>query len=233
MDIFRCRARLIDEYAQFSRSFVRVAAEDLKEAVEREYARQRCWPAPLIQLNANYRLSRSVQDLARDGALHSGGANVFRVGKDPSVPGSGADLRLYRHQEQAITRAHQRRSFFVPRALELAYTAHDLRPFYDDVVADNPALDPRSGSDRGRPFPWDPVRRAQLRAELDAYFARLYGLTRDELRFVLDPRDVYGPDYPSETFRVLRDNKLRAFGEYRTRRKVLDARDRFQSEALR
>ena len=28
---------------------------------------------------------------------------------------------------------------------------------------------------------------AQLRAELDAYYARLYGLTRDELRYILDP----------------------------------------------
>jgi hypothetical protein len=32
------------------------------------------------------------------------------------------------------------------------------------------------------PFRWDEVRRAQLRAELDAYYARLYGLTRDEKR---------------------------------------------------
>ena len=32
---------------------------------------------------------------------------------------------------------------------------------------------------------WDdpPGRRAQVRAELDAYYARLYGLTRDELRY--------------------------------------------------
>lgn len=113
--------------------------------------------------------------------------------------------------------------FIVPRALELTYTAHDLKPFYDDVVTDDPAFDPRTGSDRGRPFAWDLARRAQLRAELDAYFARLYGLTRDELRFILDPKDVHGADYPSETFRVLRDNELREFGEYRTRRLVLEA----------
>jgi len=29
-----------------------------------------------------------------------------------------------------------------------------------------------------------------LRAELDAYYAKLYGLTRDELRYILDPKDV-------------------------------------------
>lgn len=39
-------------------------------------------------------------------------------------------------------------------------------------------------------------RRARLRTELDAYYARLYGLTRDELRYILDPADVMGEDYP-------------------------------------
>jgi len=57
-------------------------------------------------------------------------------------------------------------------------------------------------------------------------YARLYGLTRDELRYILDPADVLGPDYPSETFRVLKKNELRQFGEYRTRRLVLEAFDR-------
>lgn len=63
-------------------------------------------------------------------------------------------------------------------------------------------------------------------AELDAFYARLYGLTRDELRYILDPSDVMGPDYPSETFRVLKTNEIRQFGEYRTQRLVLEAWDR-------
>jgi len=46
-----------------------------------------------------------------------------------------------------------------------------------------------------------------LMCELDEYFARLYGLTRDELRYILDPTDVMGPDYPSETFRVLKESE--------------------------
>ncbi len=52
-----------------------------------------------------------------------------------------------------------------------------------------------------------------------------YGLTRDELRYILDPADVMGPDYPSETFRVLKDNEMMRYGEYRTRRLVLEAWD--------
>ena len=34
-----------------------------------------------------------------------------------------------------------------------------------------------------------------------------------------------GADYPSETFRVLKNNETRQFGEYRTRRLVLEAWD--------
>ena len=53
------------------------------------------------------------------------------------------------------------------------------------------------------PLAWDEDRRAHLRADLDAFHARAYGLIRDELHYILDPADVKGPDYPSETFRVL------------------------------
>ena len=113
-------------------------------------------------------------------------------------------------------------AFIVPRVLELSYTAYDLEAWGQDLVA----YDPRPAAERGQPFAWNPERRAQLRAELDAYYARLYCLTRDELRYILDPKDVMGADYPSETFRVLKDSETRAYGEYRTRRLVLEAWDR-------
>lgn len=111
--------------------------------------------------------------------------------------------------------------FIVTRVLELTYTAHDLKPWAEDLGYS------------GEPFPFDPERRAQLRAELDAYFAHLYGLTRDELRYILDPADVEGPDYPSETFRVLKNNDEKAFGEYRTGRLVLAAWDALERQELR
>ncbi len=75
------------------------------------------------------------------------------------------------------------------------------------------------------PFVWNETRRAQLRAELDAYYARLYGLTRDELRYILDPKEVHGEDFPGETFRVLKEKEIRLYGEFRTRRLVLEAWD--------
>lgn len=105
------------------------------------------------------------------------------------------------------------RLFIVPRAMELVYTASDL----DELGR---------AFGYSRPFSYDPVRRMQLRAELDAYYAHLYGLTREEVRYILNPKDVFGEDFPSETFRVLQDRETKVYGEYRTRRLVLEAFDK-------
>ncbi|MCK9504768.1 MAG: N-6 DNA methylase [Porticoccaceae bacterium] len=111
-------------------------------------------------------------------------------------------------------------AFIVPRVLELTYTAWDMQPWAQDLGYD------------GEPFPFDPDRRPMLRAELDAWYARAYGLNRDQLRYILDPADIEGPDYPSETFRVLQKNELKEFGEYRTRRLVLEAWDKLEAGEL-
>lgn len=107
-------------------------------------------------------------------------------------------------------------AFIQNRILELIYTNFALSSFARDLGYSGP------------PFPWNPDRRAFLRAELDAYYAMLYGLDRNELRYILDPADVKGEGYPSETFRVLKNNEIRDYGEYRTARLVLQAWDRLE-----
>jgi hypothetical protein len=111
-------------------------------------------------------------------------------------------------------------AYIVPRVLELVYTAWDMQPFAADVLREQGA-----GAAVPPPYVWDEARRATVRAELDARIARLYGLTRDELRYILDPHDVHGPDFPGETFRVLKEKETRQYGEYRTKRLVLAAWD--------
>ena len=66
--------------------------------------------------------------------------------------------------------------FIVPRVLELVYTSSDMGPFARDL------------DDRGEdPFAWDPDRRASLRAELDAFFFRVYGIDRrDDVEYIID-----------------------------------------------
>ncbi len=62
--------------------------------------------------------------------------------------------------------------------------------------------------------------------KLAVYYACLQGLTRDQLRYILDPKEVHGEDFPGEMFRVLKEKEVKQFGEYRTRRLVLEAWDR-------
>ncbi len=111
-------------------------------------------------------------------------------------------------------------AFIKPCVLELTYTSNSMRLWAEDLGYSGP------------PFPWDELRRADLRAELDAFFGRKFGLDRDQLRYVLDPTDSRGADYPSETFRVLKAKEEARFGEYRTGRLILEAWDRHAANRL-
>jgi hypothetical protein len=51
---------------------------------------------------------------------------------------------------------------------------------------------------------------------------------RDELRYILDQKDVHGEDFPGETFRVLREKEIHLYGEFRTRWLVFVGWDRLQ-----
>ena len=64
--------------------------------------------------------------------------------------------------------------------MELTYTSRAMTPFALDLGFDGP------------PFRYVEERRAHIRADLDAFFARAYGLDRNELRYILDPSDVMG-----------------------------------------
>ncbi|WP_460243287.1 Eco57I restriction-modification methylase domain-containing protein [Streptomyces sp. BYX5S] len=94
------------------------------------------------------------------------------------------------------------------RLLELAYTSHDMTPFARDF------------GDTGTPFQWNPDRRAVIRAELDALFFHLYGITRDDTAYILD------------TFNVTRDNDIKAHGTYRTKDLILAEYDRMAAAGL-
>ncbi|SDC78147.1 Methyltransferase domain-containing protein [Geodermatophilus telluris] len=95
------------------------------------------------------------------------------------------------------------REFLTPRVLELTYNSLRIGPYARDIV----------GTDPGAPFRWNPNRREQLRAEIDAAILRVYGLDRAAAEHVLD------------SFTVLRKYEERDHGEFRTKRLVLEAYD--------
>ncbi|MGH3783101.1 MAG: hypothetical protein ACRDRO_21380 [Pseudonocardiaceae bacterium] len=98
-------------------------------------------------------------------------------------------------------------SFITPRVLELVYTAIDMAPLARDL------------GDTGVPFCWDEDRRFQLRAELDAYFLHLYGISREDADYVLET-------FQSASGGGLKNNEIAKYGHYRTKSLVLAEFDR-------
>jgi hypothetical protein len=91
--------------------------------------------------------------------------------------------------------------WILPRVLELTYTAWDLEPFAKDCGYDGP------------PFRWSEERRFLLRCELDAAYFHLYGIEHDDV------------DYIMETFPIVKRKDEKQYGEYRTKRVILEIYD--------
>jgi len=100
MDVFSLRDSVVHEYEQFATSFTTIHAADIREQVDAIYADKRYWPEPLIQINPNYKRTKSVAKLVSEGTLDPGCADLFQ-------------LSLYKHQEEAIALANDGESYVV------------------------------------------------------------------------------------------------------------------------
>ena len=111
-------------------------------------------------------------------------------------------------------------AFICDRVAKLTRTADDINEVW---LTDYPAYTFQA-----------PEERLQIRCELDAYIARMYGLTREELHYILDPADAMNdPTFPSVTFPSLKNKELKLYGEYRTQRLVLKAFDDLEAGTLK
>ena len=91
--------------------------------------------------------------------------------------------------------------WLVPRVLELSYCSWSLKGFAQDLGRDGP------------PFQWNEERRALLRAEIDGCFFHLYGITREDVLYILG------------TFPIVQRKDEAAYGEYRTARLIVERYD--------
>jgi hypothetical protein len=115
VNIFDLDRALVSDYQRFARSFTQIRAADIRDQVEKLYASNWFWPDPLISINPHFESGASIDQLAADGPLHNHTGKVFRV--------EGRPIRLHRHQEQAVAKAAQRKSFIVPRTHPRAHRA--------------------------------------------------------------------------------------------------------------
>lgn len=146
----------------------------------------------------------------------------------------GSSMALFIMKQQPVLTPDQIPSSMqwqiVKRVAELCYFNHDMdgwaSELWEEMSEEQRSELPQLGNQQ--PWIYNPERRAILQAELDAIFAHLYGLNTEDLRYILDPEDVCGKGCINETFRVLKDNELRQYGEYRTKHLVLKAWNKFE-----
>ncbi|WP_422733373.1 Eco57I restriction-modification methylase domain-containing protein [Micromonospora sp. WMMD558] len=99
-------------------------------------------------------------------------------------------------------------SFIKHRVLELIFTADDMMHFSRDL------------GDNGKPFCWSETRRSIIRAELDALFFHLYGISRIDV------------DYIMETFPIVKRKDEAKCGTYRTKELILAEYDRMAAAGV-
>jgi hypothetical protein len=115
------------------------------------------------------------------------------------------------------------------RALSLAATGREMSEFWSSTAL---SLGLNPGSERPEE---NLAQRESLRAEIDVLVARdLFALSKDEMRYLLDPSDILGSDCGFETFGALKRAEEKAFdGHFRTRDLILTTWDRLPAQSGR
>ena len=63
MDVFDLRNRLIEDYARYTRSFIKIADPRVKAKVDGALDDGALWPEPLLQLNPTFLTGGTIDDL--------------------------------------------------------------------------------------------------------------------------------------------------------------------------
>jgi ATP-dependent helicase YprA (DUF1998 family) len=104
MDVFQTHSRIVSDYKNYIRSFLKIADPEIKQVVETELAKGKLWPEPLLQFNPAFGISGTVDDLVAKGALHPDIRDIFK------------GYKLYRHQVEAIQLGTAGKDFIVTSA---------------------------------------------------------------------------------------------------------------------
>lgn len=100
--IFSLHKSVMSDYADYVRSFVRIANPEIRAEVESELCQgNKYWPDPLIQFNPAYKPGETTEDLVARKVLHPDCLHSFK------------GFRLYQHQVSAMELGSQGKGFIV------------------------------------------------------------------------------------------------------------------------
>lgn len=188
MNVFELRDRLVSDYANYTRSFIKIADSRISQSVDAALSKGAFWPEPLLQLNPTFLPGGTINDLVKAGTLHPECSRIFRIDKSDSDP-TGKTLHLHTHQREAILKAKENKSFVLTSRTGSGKSLTYIVPIVDHVL--------RNGSGKGVQaivvYPMNALANSQ-NEELGKFLEKGYPEGRPPVRFARYTGQERGPD---------------------------------------
>ncbi len=126
-DVFSLRDRVVGEYHDYFESFVNVRDQEIDSFVRARLHDGELWPTAMLQLNPAYEVGPTLLELASQGILTHETARFF-----------GPDLRLYRHQQEALEVARRGEPYVVSTGTGSGKSLTYLIPIFDQIMRCKP-----------------------------------------------------------------------------------------------
>jgi superfamily II DNA/RNA helicase len=127
MDVFKLRDAVVNEYRSYVESFVRVYDKRTDDFVRQKLADGHLWPEAVLQLNPAYEPTDTLGELTRRSVIEETTARFF-----------GSDIRLHRHQREALEIAQRGEPYVVTTGTGSGKSLTYLVPVYDAILRSQP-----------------------------------------------------------------------------------------------
>ena len=134
-EMFGLRERLVSDFSEYIRSFLKVKDEQIAAFVEEQLGKGALWPDPLLSLNPNFLAGPLVDELVERGMLRKLCGTIFRRDKSESSP-AGDPLRLFLHQVQAIERAKAGRNYVLTTGTGSGKSLSYILPIVNTILTE-------------------------------------------------------------------------------------------------
>ena len=102
MNIFSFRRQVVEDYADYTRSFIQILDPRLNAFVDEQLRAGVLWPEPLIQLNPSFEPGAWIDDLVNQAVLHRECGRVFRIKPQRQDEGATFDCTVTRKKLSAL-----------------------------------------------------------------------------------------------------------------------------------
>ncbi len=127
---------MVDDYSDYVQSFLKIADQRIKDAVDKEINSGLLWPEPRIGLNPSFESGGRIDNLADGEFLHRECRRIFQI-KD-SEGNVLNPLELHRHQTEAIEIAKRGVNYVLTTGTGSGKSLAYIIPIVDAILREGP-----------------------------------------------------------------------------------------------